>query len=184
MSRPCPARVELRWNTPTTLMQQIDLPALVAEAQRLDGLVAVDVLIGQELRRGTIVARIHSARPVTTYHVFEAFATGIDRSFEQDPLLAAVDRRAPGSVVRRVDDPGVVGPSGRLARRAAGDDECRAPGRQAERADDDGDDRERVAGVVVGGSRRARRVALRPRAARSGRGAPARRRRRPAGRSS
>lgn len=79
---------ELRWTAASTTLEQVDVPALVAEAGRLDGLIELEVRIGDELRRGMLVGRIRSTHPVDEHRVFDSFSTGVDRSFAQDPLLA------------------------------------------------------------------------------------------------
>lgn len=83
-----PLTAEVRWTTATTMLRQVDLPALVAVARRGDGMIELTVRIGDELRRGAVVARVHGAGSVTADEIMAAFETGVDRTFRQDPLLA------------------------------------------------------------------------------------------------
>ncbi len=87
--RSLPPRVEeVVWDRPTTTLEQVDLPRLISEAERLDAAIEIRVRIGDEVRRGFPVVAIHADHPVADHDVLRAFATGIDRSFAQDPFLA------------------------------------------------------------------------------------------------
>lgn len=79
---------EVVWSRPTTTLEQVDLPRLISEAERVDAAIKLRVRIGDELRRGQPVVTLHAVHPVDGHDVLPAFATGIDRSFAQDPLLA------------------------------------------------------------------------------------------------
>lgn len=83
-----PIALEVRWQRPTTLLLQVDFPALLAEARRRDALIELRLVPGQELRRGLVVAVIRSDRALTTSDVLDALITGNDRDFTQDPLFA------------------------------------------------------------------------------------------------
>lgn len=84
-----PVVASLRWDRPTTTLVQVDLPELVGSAKEFGAVVEIDVMIGAELRRGAVVARVRADHPVEDgWSIFGAFSTGIDRKLVQDPLLA------------------------------------------------------------------------------------------------
>lgn len=83
-----PEVLALRWDRPTTLLLQIDLPALLAEAVSLDALIELRVVSGHELRRGLVVAVVRADREITACGALDSLTTGNDRDFTQDPLFA------------------------------------------------------------------------------------------------
>ncbi len=102
-----PAVLELRWQRPTTMLRQVDVPALLSEAVRLDAFIALRCRPGEEIRRGQVFAVVHATRPPADPHVFEAFSVGTDRAFAQDPLLAfrLLDDIANRAMSRTTNDP-------------------------------------------------------------------------------
>ncbi len=83
-----PVRATVRWERPPTTVQQIDVPALLAEARRLDAILDVHVTIGGELARRQPVVTVHAAHAVGAVRALRTLTTGVDRRFAQDPLLA------------------------------------------------------------------------------------------------
>ncbi len=83
-----PVVTEVRWQRPTTLLTGIDLRGLLLEARRLDAVIEMKPMIGSELRRGLVVAEVLASAPVDACRVQRSLATGTDRKFPQDPLLA------------------------------------------------------------------------------------------------
>lgn len=83
-----PVQATLRWERAGTTVREIDVRALLAEAQRVDALLDIHVTIGAEVHRNGTIATVHAERPVGPVRVHRTLSTGIDRSFAQDPLLA------------------------------------------------------------------------------------------------
>lgn len=76
------------WTGATTILSQVDLSQLIAQAARHDAVIELVTMIGSEVRRGQVFAIVHGDQPMSESEVVGAFSTGIDRSFAQDPLLA------------------------------------------------------------------------------------------------
>nr|WP_281497367.1 DUF2254 family protein [Ornithinimicrobium sp. F0845] len=83
-----PTAWELRWQRPTTLLLQVDLPRLLSLATEMDVLIELRAVPGQEVRRGLVLAVVRADHPVTECDILGALTTGSDRAFAQDPLLA------------------------------------------------------------------------------------------------
>jgi uncharacterized membrane protein len=84
-----PRTLALRWPHPTTVLQQIDLAELVEAAERAGVVIELTVISGGTLRQGGIVAHVRgSEQPVDARVVLDCFATGLERTFDQDPRFA------------------------------------------------------------------------------------------------
>ncbi|MEU7601199.1 DUF2254 family protein [Streptomyces sp. NPDC040724] len=91
-------RSTVRWSGPATVIQQIDVPALVAVAQRHDCTIDFRVTPGRTLSRGMTLAEVTGAE-LPEEVLREAVVTGVERTFDQDPelpfrLLADIALRA------------------------------------------------------------------------------------------
>ncbi|WP_374774958.1 DUF2254 domain-containing protein [Streptomyces sp. NBC_01310] len=89
----------VRWPGTATVLQQIDVPALVAAAKEHDCSIALRVTPGRTLSRGTALASVTGGRDLPERVVLGALVTGVERSFAQDPelplrLLADIALRA------------------------------------------------------------------------------------------
>ncbi|WP_020524709.1 DUF2254 family protein [Catelliglobosispora koreensis] len=77
------------WPRQHAVVRQIDLPAMLALAQTNDCVIVVEAAVGHVLAMGSPVLAIHGNAPdVTDNQLLSLIDTGIDRSFEQDPLLS------------------------------------------------------------------------------------------------
>ncbi|MEU9158839.1 DUF2254 family protein [Streptomyces sp. NPDC048424] len=76
----------VRWSGPVTVVQQIDVHALVAVARRHDCAIDFRVTPGRTLSRGMALAEVTGAE-LTEEVVREAVITGVERTFDQDPEL-------------------------------------------------------------------------------------------------
>ncbi|MEV4615901.1 DUF2254 family protein [Kitasatospora sp. NPDC049258] len=92
-----PLRSTVRWPRPPAVLQQIDVDRLVASARAADAVLVLRAAPGTTLQRGTPVVDVHGpAAPgpvaqgpaVPDSAVLEGLRTGIERSFDQDPLFA------------------------------------------------------------------------------------------------
>jgi uncharacterized membrane protein len=83
-----PVATPVLWTEQTALLRQIDLPRLLAQAISLDAVIELRVHPGGEVRRGLPFATVNATRAVDGVEIAEALATGSDRTFAQDPLLA------------------------------------------------------------------------------------------------
>jgi uncharacterized membrane protein len=70
-------------------VQSVDVKAMIALAQQCGGTIEVVVAIGDTVSESTLLAHVHgAARPVDEQQLRRAFATGAERTFEQDPKWA------------------------------------------------------------------------------------------------
>ncbi|MEU9081581.1 DUF2254 family protein [Streptomyces sp. NPDC048357] len=76
----------VRWSGPATVVQQIDVHALVAVAQRHDCAIDFRVTPGRTLSRGMALAEVTGGE-LTEEVLREAVITGVERTFDQDPEL-------------------------------------------------------------------------------------------------
>ncbi|MDX3538461.1 DUF2254 domain-containing protein [Streptomyces sp. MB09-01] len=76
----------VRWSGPATVVQQIDVPALVAVAQRHDCAIDFRVTPGRTVSRGMALAEVTGAE-LPEEVLREAVVTGVERTFHQDPEL-------------------------------------------------------------------------------------------------
>ncbi|MFE6835382.1 DUF2254 family protein [Streptomyces sp. NPDC057705] len=88
----------VRWSGPATVIQQIDVAALVAVAQRHDCAIDFRVTPGRTVSRGMALAEVTGAE-LPEEVLREAVVTGVERTFHQDPelpfrLLADIALRA------------------------------------------------------------------------------------------
>ncbi|MFD9521724.1 DUF2254 family protein [Streptomyces sp. NPDC059979] len=93
------ATTVVRWPGTATVLQQIDVPALVAAAKEHDCSIALRVTPGRTLSRGTDLAAVTGGRDLPERVLLGALVTGVERSFAQDPelplrLLADIALRA------------------------------------------------------------------------------------------
>jgi uncharacterized membrane protein len=83
----CPYPVS--WPQRAAVLRQLHLPGLLAVAQRLDCVVQVSVGVGETLwEHGEIVRLSAAPTAVDELELLAAFDAGIERTFQQDPLLA------------------------------------------------------------------------------------------------
>jgi uncharacterized membrane protein len=75
------------WTGPPGLVQQLELRRLVAAAADADAVVAFRVGVGETLQDGSAVADIYGGE-VPDPAVRDAVVRGLERSFDQDPMLA------------------------------------------------------------------------------------------------
>jgi uncharacterized membrane protein len=84
-----PVTQTIRWERPGALLRQVDLPALHRAAVAADATVHLHVGVGDEIRRHGVVMTVHGGRgSLDEQELLAAIDAGIDRTFEQDPLLA------------------------------------------------------------------------------------------------
>ncbi|WP_404958425.1 DUF2254 family protein [Streptomyces sp. 147326] len=76
----------VRWSGPATVIQQIDVPVLVAVAQRHDCAIDFRVTPGRTVSRGMALAEVTGAE-LPEEVLREAVVTGVERTFDQDPEL-------------------------------------------------------------------------------------------------
>jgi uncharacterized membrane protein len=84
-----PVTSQVRWPHHNAILQQIDLPALRATAERSDSVVELRLAVGDLLREGDVVAQIRStgSRP-SDGAVLASLTAGMERTFDQDPRFA------------------------------------------------------------------------------------------------
>jgi uncharacterized membrane protein len=84
-----PVTSQVRWPHHNSILQQIDLPALRATAERSDSVVELRLAVGDLLREGDVVAQIRStgSRP-SDGAVLASLTAGMERTFDQDPRFA------------------------------------------------------------------------------------------------
>ena len=82
-----PLRRPVSWSGPSGVVQQLDLLPLIDAAAGADAVVVFRVGVGDTLHEGTPVADIHGG-DVPDDLVERAVVRGVERSFDQDPLLA------------------------------------------------------------------------------------------------
>ena len=84
-----PEQVQVvRWERAHSVLRQLDLPALHAAAVAADATIVVHARVGQELRRASTVFAVHGRSTIDEAVLRAAIDNGIDRTFQQDPLLA------------------------------------------------------------------------------------------------
>jgi len=74
------------WPRPQTALQQLELRRLLSAAERSGSVVVFRVRVGQTLWQGATVAEVSGSLDDDV--VVESCVTGVNRTFEQDPLLA------------------------------------------------------------------------------------------------
>jgi uncharacterized membrane protein len=74
------------WPRPQTTLQQLDLRRLLSAAERYDSVVVFRTRVGNKLWEGATVAEVHGSLDDDV--VVASCVTGVNRTFDQDPLLA------------------------------------------------------------------------------------------------
>jgi uncharacterized membrane protein len=74
------------WPRPQTTLQQLDLRRLLSAAERADAVVVFQARVGDTLWQGATVAEVHGR--LEDEAVVASCVTGVNRTFDQDPLLA------------------------------------------------------------------------------------------------
>jgi len=84
-----PVTSQVRWPHHNSILQQIDLPALMVAAERSDSVVELTIAVGDVLREGAVVAQIRSTenRP-SDDAILASLTAGLERTFDQDPRFA------------------------------------------------------------------------------------------------
>jgi uncharacterized membrane protein len=79
----------VRWTDAGALLFQVNVAELCAVAAGAEAVVHLHVGVGEEIIRGSVVITVHGAtRPIADRTLLEHLRVGIDRQFDQDPLLA------------------------------------------------------------------------------------------------
>ncbi|MFD3870829.1 DUF2254 family protein [Streptomyces sp. NPDC058623] len=91
--------VPVRWSGAATVVQRIDVRALVALAERHDCVIAFRVAPGTPVWRGSVLAEVSGGPGPPASALLAAVTTGSERTFDQDPdlpfrLLADIALRA------------------------------------------------------------------------------------------
>ncbi len=82
-------RRDVVWTRRPGIIQDIDVPKIIAAARSADAAVEIVVPIGEMVHARAPVAIVHgSADPSLDLVVLQAIRTGDERTFEQDPALA------------------------------------------------------------------------------------------------
>jgi uncharacterized membrane protein len=80
---------EIAWPRRSGIIQDVDVPGIIAAARSADAVVEIVVPTGEMVHRRAPVAVIHgSADPSLEAAVVKAVRTGTGRTFEQDPTMA------------------------------------------------------------------------------------------------
>jgi uncharacterized membrane protein len=80
--------VQIRWPAKQGYLRQIDLPQLIRAARQADAAIRLLVLPGDLVRENAVVLEFWDARAVPEAGaVLKYLEVGIDRNFNQDPLL-------------------------------------------------------------------------------------------------
>lgn len=89
-SRPLPEGARsIVWTRSSAVVQDIDVPRIIAAARNADAAVRILVPVGETVQTQTAVAVVHGAAdPSLDAVVLKALRTGAGRTFEQDPTLA------------------------------------------------------------------------------------------------
>jgi uncharacterized membrane protein len=118
---PLPAITQtFRWAAAGALLLDVDVHALRTAAAEAAAVFRLHVGVGEEVRRGAVVVTVHgSARPIADRAVFEHVHTGVDRTFDQDPLLAF---RLLNDIAIRSLSPAINDPASAVSAIAAIDD--------------------------------------------------------------
>jgi uncharacterized membrane protein len=74
------------WTRPQTTLQQLDLRRLLSAAERSDAVVVFRTRVGNTLWQGATLAEVHGRLEDDV--VVASCVTGVNRTFDQDPLLA------------------------------------------------------------------------------------------------
>jgi uncharacterized membrane protein len=74
------------WTRPQTTLQQLDLRRLMSAAERADAMVVFRIRVGHTLWHGATLAEVHGELEDDV--VMASCVTGVNRTFDQDPLLA------------------------------------------------------------------------------------------------
>lgn len=77
----------ITWPKHLAILQQIDMERLVTAAQASGTVIALHVVPGAVLTRGTPIADVHGAA-LPASDVLDGLVTGTERTLEQDPLMA------------------------------------------------------------------------------------------------
>jgi len=78
----------VRWPTGAATLQAIDVPVLVACAERADVVIELCVRPGQVIPKHGRVALTHGDGEVAEDDLVSSLQTGIERTFDQDPTMA------------------------------------------------------------------------------------------------
>jgi uncharacterized membrane protein len=76
----------VKWSRPQTTLQQLDLRRLLSAAERADAVVVFRKRVGETLWEGLTLAEVHG--DLDDDVVVTSCVTGVNRTFNQDPLLA------------------------------------------------------------------------------------------------
>ena len=74
------------WPRPQTTLQQLDVRRLLSAVERADAVVVFRARVGETLWQGETVAEVHGR--LDDDLVVASCVTGVNRTFDQDPLLA------------------------------------------------------------------------------------------------
>jgi uncharacterized membrane protein len=83
---PCTGGHPVLWPRPQTTLQQLDLRHLLNQAENADAVVVFRLKVGETVWTGATVADIYGS--LDDDAVVAACVTGVNRTFDQDPLLA------------------------------------------------------------------------------------------------
>lgn len=78
----------IHWERAPAVLRQLDLPLLYRLAGDHDAVVVIHSSVGDDVRRKAQVITVHGTTKIDPDRLLAAFDTGIDRTFDQDPLLA------------------------------------------------------------------------------------------------
>jgi uncharacterized membrane protein len=82
-------RRDVAWTRRPGIIQDVDVPRIIAAARSADAAVEIVVPIGEMVQPRATIAVVHgSADPSLDATVLQAIRTGVERTFEQDPTLA------------------------------------------------------------------------------------------------
>ncbi|MET9436796.1 DUF2254 family protein [Streptomyces sp. NPDC006551] len=82
-----PLTSTVTWPEPMALLQQVDGERLLKAAHEANAVIVLHTIPGTTLHRGMRVADVHGGQ-LSPPAVLDALVTGVERTFEQDPLLA------------------------------------------------------------------------------------------------
>lgn len=82
-----PPAATVSWPKPTAVLQQIDVKELRKAAREAGAIIVLDKAPGATLHRGAKIADVYGSAMVDAT-VLGALATGLEPTFEQDPMLA------------------------------------------------------------------------------------------------
>jgi uncharacterized membrane protein len=82
-------RRDVAWTRRPGIIQDVDVPRIIAAARSADAAIEIVVPIGEMVQPQATIAVVHgSADPSLDAVVLQAIRTGVERTFEQDPTLA------------------------------------------------------------------------------------------------